>query len=379
MRRSDGPRAAVFAVGTDSVQVTWAELGQHGATVTVGGERVDLSPEEATAPGAVAVTLTRPERVRVEWRDGGRGRSIDLGTVHPLRSPPGPELARFATIGDLHIGAVGFDHDGSMREDPPPLELHPVRCARAAWQEAVAWGAERLLVKGDCTQLGWRASWEELGRLLAPCPVPISIIPGNHDTYPGAGRVDPFEALTPYGLEMVRHLEVTDLPGLRVVAVDTNQPYHGRGRLGHLTEDVCDAVADARRAGRPALVVGHHHPNPTPVGVFWPNGVDRGEAARFLRAVATANSAVLYTCGHTHRHRRRRLGGVTVVEVGSPKDYPGTWAGYRIYEGGICQEVRRVARADCIAWTERTRTAAYGVWGRWSPGRLGDRCFVHRW
>lgn len=73
------------------------------------------------------------------------------------------------------------------------------------------------------------------------------------------------------------------------------------------------------------------------------------------------------------------MGGVTVAEVGSTKDYPGQWAGYSVYEGGIRQVVRRVERPDAIAWTEMTARAIGGVWKWWSPGRMEDRCWTIRW
>jgi len=65
--------------------------------------------------------------------------------------------------------------------------------------------------------------------------------------------------------------------------------------------------------------------------------------------------------------------------VGSTKDYPGTWAGYLVYEGGIVQTVRRVMARDAIRWTEQTARMFGGAWGRWSPGRLEDRAISHAW
>ena len=76
----------------------------------------------------------------------------------------------------------------------------------------------------------------------------------------------------------------------------------------------------------------------------------------------------------------RRSGPLVLTEVGSPKDYPGTWAGYECYETGIVQTGpahrrpgrHRVDPADLAHGRAR-------MWGRWSPGRLADRCFVHLW
>jgi len=42
-------------------------------------------------------------------------------------------------------------------------------------------------------------------------------------------------------------------------------------------------------------------------------------------------------------------------------------AGYKVYDGGLVQVVRRISRPDVISWTEATRRAMNGQWQRWSP------------
>jgi hypothetical protein len=115
-----------------------------------------------------------------------------------------------------------------------------------------------------------------------------------------------------------------------------------------------------------------------PIPTHPPPGVPARDANPFLDAVAAAHPATVVTSGHTHRHRARRHGPLLVTEVGSTKDYPGTWAGYLVYEGGIVQTVRRVMAPEAIRWTERTARMFGGAWGRWSPGRLDDRCVAQR-
>jgi hypothetical protein len=87
----------------------------------------------------------------------------------------------------------------------------------------------------------------------------------------------------------------------------------------------------------------------------------------------------MMSSGHTHRHRRHHHGPIVVTETGSTKDYPGTWTGYAVHEGGIRQVTRRVTEPDAIAWTEHTRWAMAGWWGEWSPGPRSHRCFTHVW
>ena len=123
----------------------------------------------------------------------------------------------------------------------------------------------------------------------------------------------------------------------------------------------------------------HHYAQRLPFATFWPPGIPSGEAQAFMTAVADANPATFFSSGHTHRHRRRHVGPLVWTEVGSPKDYPGTWAGYVVHEGGIRQVVRRVADPGLLPWLDYSAHAGAHVWGRWSPGLLHHRCFTHPW
>jgi hypothetical protein len=138
-------------------------------------------------------------------------------------------------------------------------------------------------------------------------------------------------------------------------------------------------VEAAATSPTPVVVLLHHQLMTTPVPTHLPVGIPRAEAEPFLDALAAAQPATLVTSGHTHRHRRRNRGPLVITEVGSTKDYPGAWAGYVVHEGGIRQVVHRIGAPDVLAWTDTSKAAALGAWGRWSPGRLPDRCFTHRW
>jgi 3',5'-cyclic-AMP phosphodiesterase len=95
--------------------------------------------------------------------------------------------------------------------------------------------------------------------------------------------------------------------------------------------------------------------------------------------VQEANPATFVTAGHSHRHRARSWNGIPITDVGSTKDHPGVWGAYTVHADGIRQSVRRISEPGVIAWTERTADVLFGQWGRWSPGRLHDRCITHRW
>lgn len=294
-----------------------------------------------------------------------------------LATPPGEELCRVATISDLHLGENDFGFLHTIRETDVPLLPYTLRCTEAAVAESAQWGARLLVVKGDVTDRGMPGQWAAAARLLGAAEQEALVVPGNHDvTY---SAIDPVDALPPSLMPGVRGLTIRDLPGVRVLVVDSTVADRHEGSVEHLQADAVDAVADARRDDLAALVAMHHHPQRGPVRLLWPPGIGHTEAASFLDALGRASDRVLVTSGHTHRNRRHERGPVTFTTVGSVKDYPGVWAGYVIHEGGLRQVVRRTMQPDVLRWTERSGDALAGGYRWWSGGLLRNRCFTLRW
>lgn len=273
-------------------------------------------------------------------------------------------------MSDVHIGLDDFAFLPNV-SDPvrdaaePPSE----RCLRAAVDEARAWGAELVVVKGDVTQHGTVEQATIAARIIGD--MPAVVLAGNHE------MKRHHEDLAPvFGASYVTGVRVVDVPGARLVVFDSSKPRRHTGTYARHADEVVDAVATASGA---AILLTHHQPLPLPVTHYWPPGVPSFAAERFFDRVVAANPSVLLSAGHTHRHRRRQHGPLVITEVGSTQHYPGTWAGYVVHEGGVRQVVRRVAAPDAIAWTEATRRAVLGVWARWSPGRIEERCFSHAW
>jgi 3',5'-cyclic-AMP phosphodiesterase len=374
--RPAGP--GVFAVEDTTVQVCWRAMpaGRWRLAVPAAGSGArEVAVDADGGPGAVVLDgLPAGERLAVEVSGPGPSRSLPFATVP---APPGDLLCRVATLSDLHVGSHRVGHLPRVVEDPSG-EPSALRCARAALAEALAWGADVVVVKGDVCQESTVANWDAVGPVLAAAPVPVEVLAGNHDMGRRA-KVPAGEGAARSGLSLVEGVRVRDVSGLRLVLVDTPVPGHGRGRVRHRQAAVVDALREAASDGRPALVAMHHYLQRLAVPTFWPPGIPVGQARSFLDAVAAANRSTLVTCGHTHRHRRRDHGPVVVTEVGSTKDYPGTWAGYAVHEGGIRQVVRRIADPEAIRWTERVGDTLLGAWAAWSTGRLDQRCFTHRW
>lgn len=154
---------------------------------------------------------------------------------------------------------------------------------------------------------------------------------------------------------------------------------------GELDADQIDALDDlAIGADRPVMVFGHH-----PVGgedidhLFGPqsayeNCLDPVSTDQLVAVVARRPSIVGYFAGHTHRNKVRHrpaTGRFPWVEVACVKDFPGSWAEYRVYESGIEQTHHRINDPDARAWSERCKEMFGGRYPAYALGRDIDRCF----
>jgi Icc protein len=189
---------------------------------------------------------------------------------------------------------------------------------------------------------------------------------GNHDGYYG----EDFASEAPFAVT---------LPGVTLAVLDTVMPTHTPGRVTADQLEWLDVLG--AEADRPVLVFGHHHawnPDATsrPESYFGINPVD---SELLVEVVARRPRLVAYFAGHTHRNRVRRFsatGLVPWVEVACVKDFPGSWAEYRVYDGGIVQIHRRISTPEALAWSEQTREMYAGTYFGYAFGDLSDRCFA---
>ena len=368
------PRVEVVSVEPTAVQVTWVGLRPGPVAVTLGDHRSTHHTDGE--PGGVVVEPLTPSTTYDLVVEGGgvpdRARRRRLRTPP---SPPGEELVRIATVSDIHLGAGPVGLLGRIREPAGVAEPHPVRCGRAAIAESHAWGSDLLLVKGDVVEEGHPDEWDLADDLFRAAEVPVSIVPGNDEVRKRRAMDHPV-TLVDDDIEIVTGVHHHDLPGIRVVLVNSTIDGHGHGAVDHLRDEVVDHVAGT---DLPVLVAMHHYAQRFELPWFWPPGIPGREARRFLDAVARTNPRAVVTSGHTHRNRVRRHGTLLVSEVGSTKDFPGVWGGYVVHEGGIAQTVRRTLAPEAMRWTEYTRRTVGGIWGLWAFGSLDDRCVVHPW
>lgn len=373
----------VAAVEPDRAQLVWADLPAGRHQLRAG--RKELVVDSAGGPGSFELTgLTPGSRTTVQLTVGDR---VLRRVVRAVAPPPGDPLFRFATISDLHLGRGDRHYRGPFAHhgvDAPPagvpvdsagLPARQLVNAQAAVDEAIAWGAQHLVVKGDITEETTDGTWDQAAALLGDLQVPVSMIAGNHDT--GSLRAfDPFAGAAQRGLHLTQGVEHVDLPGARIVLVDSTCVGNGWGAVARHADAVATLAAESATG---VFVATHHHAQRFRVPLFWPHGIPGPDARRFAAAAVAANPNVLASSGHTHRNRRRRVAGMTWTEVAATNHFPGVWAGYEVYEGGIRQVVRRIVAPEVLPWSEQTRHVLGGVWALWSTGTMSDRCFSLNW
>jgi Icc protein len=316
-----------------------------------------------------------------------------------LERPPGEPLCRFATVNDTHFGetecgtladvsdamaylaAAGSEVEGArdklkafldqlgplmVNSSPEGAKPYPEMMSHAAVTEIVGYEPVAVVVKGDITSSGLAEEYEAfLQCYMDTFSDRLLHVRGNHDAFTGRRFAsESFQERT--------------LPGVILAVVDTVIEGRDSGQVRAEQLEWLDELAG--RADRPVLVFGHHHPwkpgsSDRSADYF---GINPNDSEHLVELIARRPAICGYFAGHTHRNRVRHFaetGCVPYVEVASLKDFPGSWAEYRVFEGGILQVHRRLSSPAALAWSEKCRGLYWGLYPSYAFGRLEDRCF----
>jgi len=173
--------------------------------------------------------------------------------------------------------------------------------------------------------------------------------------------------------------QAVEVPGAVVAVLDTSRPDVPGGALD--AEQLAWLDELSARATVPVLVFGHHPPTIQGNPVLFPGWtLDTPSTEGLTEVLARRPSLAGYFAGHTHRNCVHRLPDarlVPIAEVASVKDFPGSWAEFRIFEGGILAIHRRIfSDPAALAWSERCRAMFGGHYPAYALGRLEDRCYT---
>lgn len=295
--------------------------------------------------------------------------------VTTLERPAGELLCRIATVNDIHFGEdecgrIDNNPEGPIQRSDPGDEPYPDTMNRAAAAEIAAMSPDAVVVKGDITADGRPEEFAAFEACYRPLfGDRLHVVRGNHDAYRGQHQYS--------GNRWIA------MSGIAVALLDTVIPHQTTGNLtAEQFEWLHDHAADADRNETPVLVMGHHQQwiagsdnDHRSEGYF---GLHPDASDALAEVVRQHTSLIAYTAGHTHRHRVRYMPcGVPTIEVGCVKDFPGTWAEYRVYEGGIQQVVHRISGEAALRWSDRCRVLYrdFGIdYQTYAMGRLEERC-----
>jgi len=208
----------------------------------------------------------------------------------------------FAQITDTHIVAPGRTVFGV--DTATCLRRALAHLGRARPQP------EFVIITGDLTDHGDAHEYAHLVEILKDLPVPVHVIPGNHDDRAALRACrSTFPSLPENGF-----LQFTLEAGpLRLIALDTHAPGEAGGRLSAERLDWLEAELAAAR-GRPCALFMHHPPFATGIGHMDAMGLMEG-GGRMAALVRGHGDVHGIFCGHLHRTIGRAWAGTRAATM----------------------------------------------------------------
>jgi 3',5'-cyclic-AMP phosphodiesterase len=208
-----------------------------------------------------------------------------------------------AQLSDPHIAAPGERiYDGI--DSAAGLRRAIAHIARFAPPIAVAF------ITGDLVERGTATEYEHLAELLAPVPMPLALMPGNHDDRDELRRAFPGH-LAGCGERLCRTIE---LDGLRLVLLDSHVAGQPGGAVGDEQLRWLDDVLSA--GGDLTTIVAIHHP-PFSTGVTEMDAMGLADSSALAEVIVRHHHVALVVCGHLHRPIVTRFAGTVAMTAPS--------------------------------------------------------------
>jgi 3',5'-cyclic-AMP phosphodiesterase len=207
---------------------------------------------------------------------------------------------------------------------------------------------DAVLVSGDLADTAAAEEYRIVRDALAPLPMPVHVLGGNHDDRDALREWFP-SAAAAAGAE---YRYATEVGGMRLVVCDSTVPTRPEGRLD---VDWLESQLDA-----PAVVVAMHHP-PFAIGMPALDEIALGaeDSAALAALLERSPQVKRVVCGHTHRAAFAVVGGCGVfscpgvhltarLEIGAPGytvvAEPPAFALHVILDGTVTTHVQPIRR-----------------------------------
>ncbi len=174
--------------------------------------------------------------------------------------------------------------------------------------------AARIIITGDLAHRGDPAEYARLRNTLAACPLPVSLMIGNHDRRATFLAAFPETPVTEAGFVQ----EVQDLGRHRLILLDTVDEAAEIAHSGYLCRDRLDWLQArlAASADHPVILFMHHPPITTGF-----NGMDRiglRNRTELAEMLATYPNVCQIIAGHVHRTISGAVAGIPTAIFKSP-------------------------------------------------------------
>jgi 3',5'-cyclic AMP phosphodiesterase CpdA len=171
---------------------------------------------------------------------------------------------------------------------------------------------DAVVITGDLSDFGRAAEYAHLAELLAPLPMPVYLMPGNHDDRDEMRRSFPSHAYLPPVDESIFVQYSVKVGAIRLLTLDTVVPGHSHGTLCAERLAWLERQLEAAR-GEPVVIAMHHPPFRTLIGHMDAIGLQAG-GPELEALVARHPNVERVVCGHIHRAIDVRFGG-TIASV----------------------------------------------------------------
>lgn len=212
---------------------------------------------------------------------------MDVAVTTPAAVGTPVVIAQFS---DLHVMAAGLRNEYGI-----DAAAGLVRCIDHL--RGLDAAPDLVVASGDLVDEGAAQEYARLRELLARVPVPLCLMPGNHDRRAPLRQVFSDHGYLGSAGRIQYH---RDLRGLRVIALDSVIEGREGGDLDDAQLDWLDGLL-RNAPEQPALVFMHHPPVPTGFSRMDRIGVDHASAERLGQIIENHRQVRAVLCGHVHR------------------------------------------------------------------------------